>query len=310
MLKRNFSITLISLILMRMLSCTQNASISKDVQVATSIFPISDIAKNIAGNKAEVFFVVPDGANPHTYEPVPSVVKKLQHVDLFLGIHPDFDGWIEDYLPEKAKLTFLNRTFYEDDYTNHDHSQHDDYEYEKSHQHRENPHIWLSVRNAKRIAERITLEFASLDEKNHSQYERNMNSYLNELDRLDDKIAALFETVKMKMFIQYHPAWDFFAKDYGLDIVGTIESGHGDEPSVRELKSLIDKAKEEQVKVIVIGLNLESKAAEVLKREIDGVLVRLDSIGSPKLPERSNFLEMMTRNAKILADALNTDTSH
>lgn len=307
MMKRDFSIVLISLILIRIMSCTQNASISKDVQVATSIFPISDIAKNIAGNKAEVFFVVPDGANPHTYEPVPSVVKKLQHVDLFLGIHPDFDGWIEDYLPEKAKLTFLNRTFYEDDHTNHDHSQHDDYEDEKSHQHRENPHIWLSVRNAKRIAERITLEFVSLDEKNRSQYEKNLNSYLNELDRLDDKIAALFETVKMKMFIQYHPAWDFFAKDYGLDIAGTIESGHGDEPSVRELKRLIEKAKENQVKVIVIGLNLESKAAEVLKREIHGVLVRLDSIGSPKLNGKSNFLEMMNYNAKTLADALNTN---
>lgn len=304
-MKRDFFIALIFLFLMRVMFCTQNASLSKDVRVATSIFPVCDIAKNIAGNNAEVFFVVPSGANPHTYEPVPSVVKKLQQVDLFLGIHPDFDGWIKDYLPEKAKVTFLDRPSHLDDHTNHDHSQHDD-EDEKSHQHHGNPHIWLSVRNAKKIAERITLEFASLDEENHIQYERNLNSYVNELNRLDDKIAALFETVKTKMFIQYHPAWDFFAKDYGLDVVGTIESGHGDEPSVRELKSLIEKAKGDQVKVIVIGLNLESKAAEVLRREIDGVLVRLDSIGNPRLPEKSSFLEMMNFNAKTLADALNT----
>jgi zinc transport system substrate-binding protein len=252
------------------------------IMVATSIYPVYDIAQSIAGGRAAVFFVVPIGANPHTYEPNPSAVKKLQEVNLFIGLFRDFDGWMEKFLTESAAIGYL-----------------------KEREDNGNPHLWLSVRKAKRLAERIAHYLAERDPQNGVYYRENLQSYLRELDRIDVIIAALFRGVKTKKFIQWHPAWDYLAGDYGLEIVGTIQSGHGDKPSMRKFKNLIDLARRENVRVVVLGLGRQSRTAEILIKEIDGRLVKLDVMGDPGIKERSSYTSLMYHNAKILAGALN-----
>lgn len=258
------------------------------ITIATSIFPIYDITKNIADDKMDVFFVIPIGANPHTYEPIPSTVKKLRNIRLFIGVHNELDGWIKHYLTEQTIIKFLE----------------EEQEHEDEGHYHSNPHIWLTVKGAKKLAVNIADYFSDIDAKNAHYYKENLHTYLKELDALDKKIAALFENIKNKKFIQWHPAWDFMAEDYGLEIVGCIEKGHGYEPSIKEFENLMDKARNEKAKVIVIGLNVESKATEALAREIDGMLVRLDSIGDPKVKEKSSYTQLMYYNANILSESL------
>jgi zinc transport system substrate-binding protein len=252
------------------------------IRVATSIYPICDITQRIAGDRAEVFFVVPIGANPHTYEPNPSAVKNLQGINLFIGVFSDFDGWVEKFLGESTAIRYL-----------------------KEKEHSGNPHVWLSVRRAKVLAERIADYLAERDPGNSTHYRENLKSYLRELEGLDETLVALFKGVKNKKFIQWHPAWNYLAEDYGFEIIGTIQSGHGDKPTIRRFRNLIDMARREKVRVVVIGLRHQSKTAETLIREIDGVLVRLDTIGDPGIREKSGYIALMYNNAKILAEALN-----
>ena len=155
------------------------------------------------------------------------------------------------------------------------------------------------------MAKKIARCLIDMDRENAHHYKRNLQGYLQELDDLDYRIQEIFKTAKNKKFIQWHPAWNFFAEDYGLDIIGSIEKGHGYEPSIKEFKTLIDKAVSEKVKVIVLGLSIESKATETLSREIDGVVVRLDSIGDPMVKEKSTYIKLMYHNAELLAEALN-----
>jgi zinc transport system substrate-binding protein len=281
---------------------------SEKLKVVTSIFPIYDITKNITGTRADVFFVIPVGANPHTYEPVPSKIKQLKNAHLALAIQQEFDGWIRDYLPKQTILEFLQESERKTNQAN-------EYEIENrtierdQHKHNadahENPHIWLTVKGAKKLAKKIASYLVDIDQENAHHYEKNLQGYLQELDELDYRINEIFKTTKNKKFIQWHPAWNFFAEDYGLEIIGSIEKGHGHEPSIKEFKALIDKAVSEKVKVIVLGLNIESKTAETLSREIDGVVVRLDSIGDPKVKEKSTYIKLMCHNAELLAEALN-----
>jgi zinc transport system substrate-binding protein len=252
------------------------------IRVAASIYPVYDIAQRIAGDRAEVFFIVPIGANPHTYEPNPSAVKNLQGINLFIGELSDFDGWVEKFLGESTAIRYL-----------------------KEKDHGGNPHVWLSVRRAKVLAERIADYLAERDPGNSTHYRENLKSYLRELEGIDETLVALFKGVKNKKFIQWHPAWDYLAEDYGFEIIGTIQSGHGDKPTIRRFRNLIDMARREKVRVVVIGLRHQSKTAETLIREIDGVLVRLDTIGDPGIREKSGYIALMYNNAKILAEALN-----
>ena len=293
---------IVFIVLLVLMSCSKPTTQTDKTQIATSIFPIYDMARNIVGDRADVFFVVPIGANPHTYEPVPSEVQRMQRVDVCIGIHPEFDGWLKDYVPASARAVFLQEKI---DYYEMEENAHPSHDTEGEDHHQHNPHIWLSVRNAKAIVSQITKMMVELDVENRDDFKRQAQEYLGRLDRLDVEVSGLWKEVEHKRFIQWHPAWDYFAHDYGLEIVGTIEHGHGDQPSVREFKSLVDEARRKHVKVVVIGLNLESSATEAMVDEIAGTLIRLDTIGDPEDEDRNSYIKLMRHNARLLVKAFN-----
>jgi zinc transport system substrate-binding protein len=260
------------------------------IRVMTSIFPIYDIIQNISESYLDVAFAVPVAANPHTYELEPSIVRNLKQANIYIGISHEFDGWIVKYLSKQAAVYFIQDSL------------------ERNHKldlnPHNNPHIWLSIQNAKKIAQIITKILSDADPENSAEFEANCKSYQSKLSDLDNKIKTLFSDIPDKNFIQWHPAWDYFAEAYGLNITGTIEHGHGDEPSVKQFKEMIHSARKNHVRIIVIGLNVESKAAGSLANEIKGQLIRLDTIGDPDQPERSDYIDLMTYNAKQLSEAL------
>lgn len=255
-----------------------------------SIFPLYDIARNIAGDRAAVIYVIPTGADPHSYEPLPSIAEKLQDAGLLIGVTKEFDGWIERYLPDTASRKYLMPL-----------SGNPGGETNEP-----NPHVWLSVKRAKIIAEKMAryLSDADRDKNDAAIYEKNLKIYNVKLDRLDASIALLFKKKKNRSFIQWHDAWNYFASDYGLSIVATVQQEGSDKASVRSIKDIIDTARRERVTAIVTSLTAEVKGARILAREIGGTVVRLDSIGNPDSKERSDYLKMMYFDASRLAGAL------
>jgi len=74
--------------------------------------------------------------------------------------------------------------------------------------------------------------------------------------------------------------------------------------SIKEFKDIVTRAKRDHVTVIITGLKTRSRAVQALKNEIDGTIVRLDSIGDPNDRMRSHYIDMMLYNARLLAEAL------
>ncbi|HDQ45060.1 MAG TPA: zinc ABC transporter substrate-binding protein [bacterium] len=284
--------------------CRQSSRPPSDARlwIVASIFPVQEIVREIAGDGVSVFHLLPHGTNPHTYEPPPSLVRDLQGVDLFTGVHPEFDGWIARFLPPSAKILYLSE---QDGFVSHSH--HPETEQDTmigDHGQPVNPHFWLSLRRVRAVVPILTDALNTLDPQSREVYETRSRVFLERLDTLDVRIRSLFTGIPGRRFIQWHPAWDDFAEDYGLEIIGTLEQGHGDEPSVRSFRRLIEKARNASVRVVVVDLKVESRAAEAIVHEIDGDLVRLDAIGSPDIPERSDYFRLMDYNAKTLAAAL------
>ncbi len=249
--------------------------------IATSIAPIADIAQNIAGNAMTVISAVPPNANPHTFEADPSTAKLLQRSSIFIGVHPEFDGWVSKMLSPAGKKFFLSDIIKGD-----------------------NPHLWLSVKNAKLIAAAIR-DFLSSSYPEHSgQFAKNCDAYQKKLDILDRRISTMFTGIKQKKLFQWHPAWDYFANDYGLIIAGTIESGHGDSPSIKGIADVKKRALKENIKVVIIDYYAHNTTADAFVREIAGKAVRLDGIGNPNDNARAQYLSLMEYNAQTLAKAL------
>jgi len=273
-----------------------NVAKSPNLRVAVSIFPLYDLVRQVAGPEVDVLCLMPPGANPHTFTPRPSDMARLEGVDLFIAVSPNFDGWAADHLPPSTKRLFLADVDDHSDELAHEHG------HDHAHGHGgDNPHIWLSLHRAAaltgRIAKGLTAAGAQIDP---AQKQR----FLTQVDSLHQNFKALFSAVDNKLFFQWHPAWDYFAADYGLHIAGTLEQGHGDTPSVRAMQTLINTAKTHRIQTVVVGLNIENQAAEALAHEINGAVLRLDTMGNPDIPQRSTYLKLMADNAEKLASAL------
>ena len=297
----------IFVILLLISSCSGKDKIQSDkMKIAVSVFPISDIVKNIAGDKAEVFFVVPAGANPHTFEPSPSDVKKISSAEYFIGVDENFDGWMEKFLTRESSRYYLIRNEAFNKYSfNKNIPNREDHQADKSKDKHDdengiNPHIWLSFRCGKIIAESVMNFFIKIDKNNAEYYKKNYKNYSDKLSSADKIASEKFKTLQFRKFIQWHPSWNYFAEDFGLEISGVIEPGHGTEASVKKMKDLSSGAKKNNIKIIIVDIDLKSRAAETLVSEIGGRLVKLDSMGSPSKAGRSDFIDLMLYNTEIL----------
>jgi len=257
---------------------------STGIRIAVSVFPLYDIARNICGDRGSAFFVIPAGADPHSFEPRPSIARDLQDTALFVGVAREFDGWIERYLPSSAARVYLIES--------------------RPGAPEQNPHLWLSVKKARGIAETMARRMGAVDPGNSGYYLDNLKAYEKRLDALDKSIADLFMSKKKKSFIQWHEAWDYFAADYGLTIAGTVQREGSEKASVRSMKEIVDRARRDGVTAIVVGLSSEERTARVLAGEIKGDIVRLDGTGDPASADRSTYLDVMKYNAETLAKAL------
>ena len=279
------------LLILMVITCSRPADrVESPPDVLVSIFPLYDIVRNIAGEALKVDYVIPVGANPHHYELTPSDIERIQGAKYFIAIHPEFDGWVLAAAPKAMQTVFLGSN------PENLRGSADDQD--------ENPHIWLNPADVKILSGRIAGILSSWFPGQSKIINQQSNHYIERLDSLDRAIRSQLESVENRRFVQWHPAWDTFARAYGLEIAGTLSHGHGDKPSVKAFQNLIKSCRQNGIRVVVTGLNSEDALAESLASEIDGRLIRLDTIGDPKDPEKNTYIKLMHYNARILAESL------
>jgi zinc transport system substrate-binding protein len=229
--------------------------------IITSINPVYILVRDIVADSAEVYSVIPVNANPHTFEPSPKIVKKIKKGDIFIEINKDFDGWIEKFLPENCKVIHLldKRGV--------------------------NPHIWLSP---KIMANKINLILKHLSKFD----QENINKYMSNGKDLKNKILQLTKSFNFRIkAIEAHPAWNYFAKDFDIKIVGTL-SEHGLDISPKHYLKLIEIAKIEKVKYLLVGIGFKNSIVESLADKINGNIIYLNPIGNPSM----NYYEFLLNN--------------
>ncbi len=249
------------------------------MRIVTSIFPIADITKNIVKDKAEVNFIIPAEANPHTFEPTPKQAKMIADADVFIGVSKQFDGWVEKFLKKDAKKIYiLNKPV--------------------------NPHIWLSFTKSQLIVSSIRNFLVEIDYKNRNFYRKQSREYAAEIAKLYQKYLKKFSALKNKSVIQYHPAWDYLAADLKLEIAGTIYTGKGKKATIKHLTEILEIAKKRKTKAILCGLGVKDKVIDIYVQELKGEKVELDTTGNPDIENRNSFLKMLTFNAERIFKAL------
>ncbi len=156
------------------------------------------------------------------------------------------------------------------------------------------PHVWLSPRLLKTQARTVAETLQSLDPDHAKEYQENLRLLDARLDQADRSIREKLQPLGGKAMFVFHPAWGYFADEYGLRQVAIqIE---GKEPTDQELTELQVQARREKVGVIFVQPQFASGAAEAVARAIGARVEPLDDLAP-------DVLAGLLETARKVADA-------
>ncbi|TCD47721.1 zinc ABC transporter substrate-binding protein [Chlorobium sp. N1] len=243
------------------------------MRVAVSIQPLAWFAERIAGGRATVEVMVPPGGNPHTYEPLPRQMAALDGAALFVkagsGVEFELD-WMPRFLALNPGLRVCDasRGVRLLPMGGEAHA--------GGHDHRMDPHFWLDPSNGLLIADNIARSMAGADPSGAETYLANAELLKRELRELDRSIRTALAPSRGGSFLVFHPAWGYYAHAYGLRQLAA-ESG-GKELTPRQMRSVVDRARAEGIRVVFVSPEFSSAQAAAIAREIDGVTRVVDPL--------------------------------
>jgi zinc transport system substrate-binding protein len=280
-------------------ACTQKAGPAGDgkLSVVVSIVPQRYFVERIGGESVSVSVMVEPGASPATYEPKPEQLKALSGAAAYFSIGVPFEGaWLGKIAEANTKMVMVDTIANVERLPMAAHHHDDEGEKEEHEGGAPDPHVWLSPELVKVQSQAIYEALAKLDPEHQGAYKANLDAFIADIEQLETDIKATLSGLKSAKFMVFHPAWGYFAHDFGLQQI-PVEVG-GQEPSAQELAHLIEEAREEGIQVVFAQPEFSTKSAETIAREIGGEVLLI----SPLAPD---WLANMRTVAKTFADVMN-----
>jgi len=298
-----------------------NESEKDKLKIVTTIFPEYDWVMNILGeNKtgAEVTMLLDKGVDMHSYQISAQDIMKISSCDMFIYVGGESDEWVEDALKEaknkdmividlleelgdKVKEEEVKEGMQEED--EHDHEEETEYD----------EHVWLSVKNAGFLTQRISEKLQKMDEKNAEKYKANTKAYVEKLEALDSKYSEAVSGAKTKtlLFGDRFP-FRYLTDDYGLDYYAAFVGCSAEtEASFETITFLAGKTDELSLPVVMTIEGTDHRIAETIinnTEKKDQKILTMDSmqsVTSKDVKGGVTYLSVMEKNLEVLKEALN-----
>lgn len=272
----------------------ESATINQKIIVIASFYPLYEFTKEVGGDKVDALALVPLGIEPHDWEPTIKDLQKMQQADLIVINGAGFESWVNDLDSINSDVVIVDTSKGISTLEN---------KLEIGHKTFVNPHIWLNPVMAKIQVENIAEALIEIDPSNKEYYRKNTDSYILQLDELDNKIKDELSQCKKKDFISFHNAFTYFADQYGLVQHSILESNEPDvEPTSQNLENVIKLAKDLGINVIFTEESVDARTSQVIANEINGKV----SILSPlEIGDRNtDYIEKMEQNLLHLKEGL------
>ncbi len=279
--------------------------------VVTTLFPLYDFARNVGRDKVEVTLLLPPGVEPHSYEPKPGDIVRLNKADVFIYTNRFMEPWAEDILKGVGRSDLLvvdssrGVTFLSAGEAGKSAETR-----EERHQHTSgmDPHIWLSIPNARKMVDNIAAGLAARDPANKDFYRRNAEAYKSELDRLDRKFKEGLAVCKTRIFLHGgHYAFGYLADRYGLTYISAYAVSADAEPTPGRLVDLINQMKSHSLHVIFTEELISPRTAKIVAEETGATILKLHGIHNVTREEMERgvtYLSLMEQNLENLRKGL------
>jgi zinc transport system substrate-binding protein len=281
------------------------SSTTPKLKVAASFFPLYEFARNVSGDKAEVYSFLPIGEEPHSWEPTIQQIEELKGTQLFIYNGAGMEAYISKFMEsgEFPNITFAKAsdgiTLLKADSTEDDK--------EILAQGGMDPHIWNDPIYAEQEVTNIKIAMQKADPANAQYYENNANAYIEKLSTLDNNIKTGLSNCKKDTFVSFHNAFNYFSNRYGIH--DEWISGMAPEADVppQDIQRVIQIAKDKDVKVIFSEDLVDPRLANTLANEVGAhvlVLSPLEGINQTEQQEGKTYLDKWYENLHNLRTAL------
>lgn len=175
-----------------------------------------------------------------------------------------------------------------------------DHEHEQDgHRHENDPHIWLSIQNAKQMAVNISNGLIAQYPQHRETIQQNLAALNAEFDALDTYGKDAFSSLKCKDLITFHDGFAYFAEYFDLHILHSLEEESGSEASASELKELVELLEENKLPAIFVEENGSTSASGVVSAETGAKIFTLNMAMG-----KQDYFESMYQNIDNIKEAL------
>ena len=237
----------------------ETRAVEGKIQAVVSIEPQLYFLREIAGDLVQGRSLIPRSANPHMYEPALDSFIALEKVQVFFAVgHPKLTyeaQWIEKAKSLNPKLVIVNAS-------------------SGASIDGDDPHVWLIPPHVRVIARNIARALTEIDARHADVFAANLARFERKVDAVDSSVRSEILASAGKTFLVLHPAWGYFAKEYGLTQLSVEREGK--EPDAGSLASIISEAKRRKIKVLFLEPQISDSSATAILQEIGGRAVVLD----------------------------------
>ena len=290
--------------------------------IICTIYPQYDWIMNIVGDKTDIFdisYLTQKGMDLHNYQPNIQDIAKLSECDLFVFVGGESDKWVQKAVSQAKNkslkafnmMEILADKVREEEIVEGMEHNHEGDEDENEAEYDE--HIWLSLKNAKIIVEKLSTQIAELDSANSKFYKSNAQSYIAKLDNLDKEYAQTVSSSKNKtiLFGDRFP-FRYLADDYGINYFAAFVGCSADtEASFETIAFLAKKVDELNLHTILTIEKSDKKIAETIKKNSKSKnqkileMNSIQSVSAREIKNGTNYIELMEQNLSVLKTALN-----
>ena len=267
-------------------------------KVVTTFTVLADMARNVAGDAAEVESLTKPGAEIHYYQPTPGDIRRAQGADLVLWNGLNLEQWFERFLNNLGDVPSAVLS--------------DGVEpmgiAEGPYSGKPNPHAWMSPEAAVIYVENIRDALAGIDPGNAEVYAANAADYVTEIRAVAEPIRAELAAIpeERRWLATSEGAFSYLARDFGLNELFIWPINADQQGSPQQVRRVIDAMREHAVPVIFSESTIPPDAAKQVARETGaryGGVLWVDSLSEPDGPVPT-YLDMLQVTASTIAEAL------
>ncbi|OCL19444.1 metal ABC transporter substrate-binding protein [Gilliamella sp. wkB171] len=276
--KTVFRTILSSLIIIAGLFCSAQAA-EKKFKVVTTFTVIQDMAKNVAGDAADVESITKVGAEIHEYDPTPQDITKALSADLVLWNGLNLELWFKRFFEDIKDVPSVVVT--------------EGIEpmpiQEGSYKGNPNPHAWMSPTLALTYIENIRAAFVKYDPKHADTYNKNAADYIAKIKALDAPLRERLTKIPdaQRWLVTSEGAFSYLARDYNLKEAYLWPINAEQQGTPKQVKNLIDLVKAKNIPVLFSESTISDKPAKQVSKETGakyGGVLYVDSLSTKDGP--------------------------